>query len=597
MKRKLFKKIALMLAVFALNFSLAAYSPSLDGRAVVVDEGVFPAGLFAKTVGYLPGDVITVTNINGDTTIDILVIGALDPSEGVAIMLSPEAADAIGLDRDANNIVKITKRSNQDERVYGTAVIAKQMAKPEDEVTTPSKPKENIEPLQPPVEEEVEEEVIADNTYEETAPVQNPPVEEKPPVEAPSQDEKPAVEEEPAQEPAEEYTEEPAYYEEYQEDEIPADEFEEEDEPEEAPQDSFEETPSVEETEETTEPEPEEEAQEVEEEVPAEEFTDDGIPEEFEEEAPAEEYAESDEFGDDASDEFGSEEETPAEDEFGTEEEAPAEEEFTEEEVPAEEFTDDTASDEFGSEEEAPAEDEFVEEETPSEEEFAEEEVPAEDEFTEDETAEDEFGTEEETPAEEEFTEDEVPAEDEFTEEETPVEEEPVEETPEEETLEDEGVIYEQNNQPYESIVLDTPQEVEEEETSIPEESVIEEPVEETPVTEPVTEPKEENVPLLQGTSYDDYIVQSLDLLKSDAFYIQISVLKDDAKVVEIINKYGRNYPITVVPGKNGVKQVLVGPLSQDEYGVVLERFKAYGYKDAFLKKRAVKAPDYGDAK
>ena len=575
MKRKLFKKIALMLAVFALNFSLAAYSPSLDGRAVVVDEGVFPAGLFAKTVGYLPGDVITVTNINGDTTIDILVIGALDPSEGVAIMLSPEAADAIGLDRDANNIVKITKRSNQDERVYGTAVIAKQMAKPEDEVTTPSKPKENIEPLQPPVEEEVEEEVIADNTYEETAPVQNPPVEEKPPVEAPSQDEKPAVEEEPA----EEYTEEPAYYEEYQEDEIPADEFEEEDEPEEAPQDSFEETPSVEETEETTEPEPEEEAQEVEEEVPAEEFTDDGIPEEFEEEAPAEEYAESDEFGDDASDEFGSEEETPAEDESGTEEEAPAEEEFTEEEVPAEdEFAEDeTAEDEFGTEEETPAEDEFgTQEETPAEEEFTEDEVPAEDEFTE-----------------------EAPAEDEFTEEETPVEEEvPVEETPEEETLEDEGVIYEQNNQPYDSIVLDTPQEVEEEETSIPEEeTVIEEPVEETPVTEPVTEPKEENVPLLQGTSYDDYIVQSLDLLKSDAFYIQISVLKDDAKVVEIINKYGRNYPITVVPGKNGVKQVLVGPLSQDEYGVVLERFKAYGYKDAFLKKRATKAPDYGDAK
>ena len=39
-----------------------------------------------------------LTNITGDATIDILVIGALDPSEGVAIMLSPEAADAIGID-------------------------------------------------------------------------------------------------------------------------------------------------------------------------------------------------------------------------------------------------------------------------------------------------------------------------------------------------------------------------------------------------------------------------------------------------------------------------------------------------------------------
>ena len=39
-------------------------------------------------------------------------------------MLSPEAAAAIGINKDSNNIVKITKRSNQDERVYGSAVIA-----------------------------------------------------------------------------------------------------------------------------------------------------------------------------------------------------------------------------------------------------------------------------------------------------------------------------------------------------------------------------------------------------------------------------------------------------------------------------------------
>ena len=125
---------------------LASYSPSLDGRAVVVEPGVFPEGLFAKTVGYLPGDIISVTNITGDTTVDLLVIGALDPSEGVAIMLSPEAADAIGISRNTNNIVKITKRSNQDERVYGSAVIATQnkesepapaVSQPEPAVTEP----------------------------------------------------------------------------------------------------------------------------------------------------------------------------------------------------------------------------------------------------------------------------------------------------------------------------------------------------------------------------------------------------------------------------------------------------------------------------
>jgi hypothetical protein len=122
----------------------ASFSPSLDGRAVVVDDGVFPQGLFAKTVGYLPGDIITVTNIAGDATVDILVIGALDPSEGVAIMLSPEAAQAMGIEKGANNIVKITKRSGQDERVYGSAVIARQMnefvTEPEEKEETPSIP-------------------------------------------------------------------------------------------------------------------------------------------------------------------------------------------------------------------------------------------------------------------------------------------------------------------------------------------------------------------------------------------------------------------------------------------------------------------------
>ena len=78
---------------------LASFSPSLDGRAVVVEPGVFPEGLFAKTVGYLPGDIISVTNIAGDETVDLLVIGALDPSEGVAIMLSPEAAQAMGANK------------------------------------------------------------------------------------------------------------------------------------------------------------------------------------------------------------------------------------------------------------------------------------------------------------------------------------------------------------------------------------------------------------------------------------------------------------------------------------------------------------------
>ena len=124
MKNKI-KNLFKILVVTAGCLMFASFSPSLDGRAVVVDDGVFPQGLFAKTVGYLPGDIISVTNIAGDSTVDILVIGALDPSEGVAIMLSPEAAQAMGIEKGSNNIVKITKRSGQEDRVYGNAVISK----------------------------------------------------------------------------------------------------------------------------------------------------------------------------------------------------------------------------------------------------------------------------------------------------------------------------------------------------------------------------------------------------------------------------------------------------------------------------------------
>ena len=86
--------------------------------------------------------------------------------------------------------------------------------------------------------------------------------------------------------------------------------------------------------------------------------------------------------------------------------------------------------------------------------------------------------------------------------------------------------------------------------------------------------------------SYDKYMVPSLKSLQSGKYYIQIAVYAKDENINEIIEKYGTNYPITIVPMAGGVsKQILIGPLSMDEYKVVLERFKSYGFKDAFLRK------------
>ncbi|MEE3411055.1 MAG: SPOR domain-containing protein [Treponema sp.] len=120
------KKILLVIGmVLAAGIVFTSESPSLDGRAVVADQGVFPKGLFAKTVGYLPGDTISVTNPANAERVDILVIGSLDPSEGVAVMLSPEAASALNIKQNSNNLVKLTKRNgNADEIANGSAVIA-----------------------------------------------------------------------------------------------------------------------------------------------------------------------------------------------------------------------------------------------------------------------------------------------------------------------------------------------------------------------------------------------------------------------------------------------------------------------------------------
>ena len=219
MKNKI-KNIFKILVVTAGCLMFASFSPSLDGRAVVVDEGVFPQGLFAKTVGYLPGDIISVTNIAGDKTIDLLVIGALDPSEGVAIMLSPEAADAMGIDRGANNIVKITKRSGQDERVYGNAVISKSAAEIEDwddgeydSIGT----EENSDAFEEPEENPAPAEEDTEDTEEEAAFDEEAAEDEEADAEAEEDFEEPAVEEDAFEE------EEEAFDEEAEEDESEAD--------------------------------------------------------------------------------------------------------------------------------------------------------------------------------------------------------------------------------------------------------------------------------------------------------------------------------------------------------------------------------------
>ena len=578
---------------------LASYSPSLDGRAVVVEPGVFPEGLFAKTVGYLPGDIISVTNITGDSTVDLLVIGALDPSEGVAIMLSPEAADAIGISRNANNIVKITKRSNQDERVYGSAVIATQNKESEPVVAEPAPVVSEPEPafVEPepateyvaiePEEEEAFEDFKADDVqeYEYEAFEENLGEEEFEEAETVPYVEEEIysipVEEEPEEEPIVEYDyvdddllpeldEEPVNEAEY----IPGTEEDYEEE------DFVEEEVTPEPEEEVVEPE--EEAKEPEEEIPEEEpieeeefyedYVDEGledlVEEETIEEEPAEEEVEEPVIEEE-------EEEVIEEEEEEVIEEEPLEEEFIDdEELPEQPAEDEEFVDEeLEALEEEPVEEEPEEEEAPEDfEEFEEETEDFEEEDFEDEIIEEEPEPVEEFAEEPESFEDEVVVLDE--EEAWEDDEEydaivlvPAEENPPAEPL-DLG--------PYGSVTNTVVTEIEEEQF----EEVIDTEIEVEPaavVVQPVATGNE--------TSYSKFMVESLNELEAEKYYIQIATLRDDENILEIVNKYGQKYPITIVPAANGAKQVLVGPVTLDEYGTVLARFKAYGYKDAFLRK------------
>ncbi len=108
------KKIAALLFSILILSAVSAESvkPSLDGRAVVANIGVLPVGFYAKSPGFLPGDTVIVTNPNSNISLEVMVFGTIDPSEGVAILLSPEAARELRINRGSSTIVKVTKKTS-----------------------------------------------------------------------------------------------------------------------------------------------------------------------------------------------------------------------------------------------------------------------------------------------------------------------------------------------------------------------------------------------------------------------------------------------------------------------------------------------------
>lgn len=477
------KLIGIICSLLICGTLFTSFSPSLDGRAIVAEEGVLPQGLFAKAFGYLPGDSISVTSLSSKESVDILVIGALQSKEGIAILLSPEAAVALGISKTTNNVVKITKRSGQlDEAVVGTAVIgsaAEDFASYDNSEETDDDDEEVAEEFID--EDSVNFAVAAESKVEET-PVDSEAVEAD--VEYISATEPEAEEVVAEVEKADETT---------------------------AEKDVVVITPTEEAAEEDSLPEEAVAAAPEAEEKSAEEVVEELV--EDEEEVIAEEYVEADDLYD-----FDDETEKVA---------APFDEALNEDYDAVKPAEDAVAAVEKAEESEAEKTSETLEEEVIAEA-FDESKVAAE--------------------------EDAVVAETEKT-----------SDSDEDESYEPIVLVPASANPP-----VAEEKNVEDAETAAS--------VEET--AQPVVSTASDSF------NFDKYIVSSLSDLEKGKYYVQIAMLGSEDNIRSTIKKYGKQYPITLVPLASGKGyQFLIGSLNMDEYGTVLNRFKSYGYKDAFLRR------------
>ena len=561
------KKILIFAGIFILSGLLfTGFSPSVDGRAVVAEKGELPSGLFGKTVGYLPGDSVSVVNPANGKTVDILVLGSLDPSQGVAILLSPEAAAELNIEKNVNNLVKLTKRTGKlDEQVYGRATIAKdEMAeKPLFEETS-----ENAEapvameaagveqPVELPVESETVESspiAIPAEIESEVASSDAEPVESELPAAVALAEEN---EELPASEPVEDA--------EMQVSEIAA-------EPESVEPESVEvaaesdsepvesELPAAvalaEENEELPASEPVEDAEMQVSEIAAEpesvepesvEVAAESNAEPVESELPVSEHVEDAEM---QVSEIAAEPET-------------AEPESVE--VAAESDSEPAIEAESVEETEEPvAVAKEIENEKIDGSEFLDEEYS--------ESA--EFGTIVSDEPELEFLDQEKIAENESLENaETyaPIVLVPASENPPAVLEKSEELALAET----ESLSADVSAE-----TDLKNDEVIQLEVKVSENTIEDTADKEKN-------ALDAFIVPSLSDLQKGKYYVQIAMMNDEENIVSLLNTYRTNYPMVAVPlsNKKGY-QIMVGPLERDEYGSVRQKFKERGFKDCFLRK------------
>lgn len=611
-----------VLVLFCISIFAISVNPSMDGRAVVADAGVFPpGGFYGRAPGYLPGDTVIVTNHSNGFSIDVLILGSYDAYEGIAILLSPEAAEKLQIIKGKDVYVKVQKKQPIS---YEEAVATSRNKKAEQKQSVDTDKDSSVLPGDT---EQLVNEVIESNKQNSE------------PVELESEESEVAD----VVEPEEETTEELVELAEIQDEEIVEDE------------DVILADNSTFVTEENTEEDQPEEVAELEPEednLLAENVSEDVIDSSEEELlAEPEEYVESESIDSPVLEVAKEEYIEPAEEEVEEVVETPEEEvvldDLEDEELDEGDFIDTPVESEVAeleTEEELPVE-EVASAETelePETEDYLESveeelaEVPEDIESNEMEEAEvaleDVTSNEEDAISEEELEEVFVPEEEiaEIAPEEEIISpdilstddeselavlddclesEEPtntVAENPKDifsmivgEDLEDdiiEDVVLEESEPKLpelddsyseDNAVADLEIQLEE-----PEVSISENAVEQSPVAVEKNDTSTKSVVSTSKTKIDGFtniVADFKDLpkvknAKSSTYYIQIATANKEETVAKIIDLHGKKYPVYVI--KNPTKssyQVLVGPLNDDEYALVLARFKQT-YKDAFIR-------------
>ena len=494
MIHKTITKIAASVLFFLLFVS--ASKPSLDGRAVVAPQGELPPGLYVKSAAFLPGDTVLITNPAAKVSIEALVFASFSASDGIAVVLSPEAAKLLFIERGSNSIVQVTKNGGDMElsvlsKAYDALPLNEEPAVEAVGAIEDAQPELPVAVAEAQAAETEDTGVFTPFAEQGSEEVEQPQIAESDEV-LPEPDEAPA-----------EVAAAPAAEEESAETEIPAD-----------IEDKNEETALA-------EVQPAEAEEAPAEEVPAEIAAADEVP------------AESEEVTDDIVEVAAA----PA-----------AEEESAEPEI--------LADIEDKSEKSA-----LVEAQPAETEDVPAEEVPA------------EIAAADEAPAESEEVTHEA---------EEPVNEPNVliaaEDNPPEntESVFDEPIV--------ETAVANDTDNTE----TLPDyfahvQEVSAEPV---PVETPHTKAIDSNAFAARNENLERYIIQNVREFGKGTYCIQLATYKDPANIAGFIEKYADKYPVRLASSERigGAYQVLIGPLNKDEYPVVLKRFVAWGFKDAFLR-------------